>query len=73
MTDALKLVWAEALLFPAGARKILALADDSAAGHFLGSSWMAAALQHLSIEVREVEISAEVRAGIRRAQLRQYR
>ena len=27
MTDALKLIWAESVLFPVGARKILALAD----------------------------------------------
>lgn len=73
MTDALKLVWAEAVLFPGGARKVLALADDSAAGHFLGTSWMAAALLHLDIEVRVVQLSEEVRDRIRRAQVRQYR
>ena len=52
MTDALKPVWAEAVLFPGGAQKILALADEEAAAHFRGASWMSAALVHLGIEVR---------------------
>jgi hypothetical protein len=49
MTDALKLVWAEAVLFPEGARKILLLADPLAAGHFTGAAWMSAALSHLGV------------------------
>lgn len=73
MTDALKLVWAEAVLFPDGARKILALADDRAAAHFRGPSWMAAALIHLGIEVVVVDLPSEVREGIQRAQKRQFR
>lgn len=73
MTDALKLVWAEAVLFPSGARKILAFADEAAAAHFRGASWMAAALVHLGIEVLVVEVPDDVREAIRRAQLRQFR
>lgn len=73
MTDALKLVWAEAVLFPAGARKILALTDVDAAAHFLGATWMAAALAHLRVEVRVVELPQDLRERIRRAQVRQFR
>ena len=73
MTDALKLVWAEAVLFPGGARKILALADGAAAAHFRGASWMAAALVHLGIEVTVVDLPADVREAIRQAQVRQFR
>ena len=71
MTDAFKLVWVERRLFPAGARKIVALADPSAAGHFTGRTWMAAALREFGIEVLVVELSSDVRAGIRAAQVRQ--
>lgn len=59
MTDALKLVWAEAVL--------------EAAAHFLGSSWMARALIHLGIQVIIVELPEETRVAIREAQRRQFR
>jgi hypothetical protein len=49
MADAFKLVWIERRLFPRGARKIVAFADPSAAGHFTGRTWMAAALRELGI------------------------
>jgi len=73
MTEALKLVWAESTFFPDGARKILVLADDAAAAHFRGTSWMAAALLHLGIEVRVVTLPDEIRERIRLAQVRQFR
>jgi hypothetical protein len=73
MTDALKLVWAEAVLFPGGARKILALADEEAATHFRGASWMSVALVHLGIEVKVVMLPDDVRQAVRRAQERQFR
>lgn len=73
MTDALKLVWAEAVLFPEGARKIFALADGHAAAHFLGSAWMARALVHLGIEVVVVELPEATQLAIRDAQKRQFR
>jgi hypothetical protein len=73
MADAFKLVWIERRLFPRGARKIVAFADPSAAGHFTGRTWMAAALRELGIEVLVVELPADIRAGIRAAQARQVR
>ncbi len=73
MTDTLKLVWAESVFFPAGARKILAFADEEAAAHFRRGSWMAAAIAHFGIEVRVVPLPDEQRAQIRTAQERQFR
>jgi methylmalonyl-CoA mutase cobalamin-binding subunit len=73
MADAFKLVWVERRLFPGGARKIVALADPSAAGHFTDRTWMAAALRDLGIEVLVVELPTDIRAGIRAAQARQVR
>ena len=73
MTDALKLLWAEATFYPAGARKILLLSDPAAAAHFRGSSWMAAALRHFAIEVKVVGLPTEHRAAVQRAQGRQFR
>ncbi len=72
MTDALKLLWVERR-FPGGTRKVLALTDTSAASHFTGRTWMAAALRDLGIEVVVVELPADVRAGILAAQTRQFR
>ncbi len=73
MTDALKLVWVEAAFFPAGAQKILLLSDPAAAAHFRGLSWMAAALRNFGIEVHTVELPAEHREAVRRAQDGQFR
>jgi hypothetical protein len=72
MTDALKLVWAEAVILP-GARKVLVLADDAAARHFLSGTWMAAALRHLAIEVEVVPLPDHIAERVRAAQRRQYR
>lgn len=73
VTDALKLLWVDRVLFGGEARKILALADPAAAGHFQGRSWMAAAFRDLGVEVRVVTLPAAVRERIRRAQQRQFR
>lgn len=73
VTDALKLLWVDRVLFGGEARKILALSDPAAAGHFQGRSWMAAAFRDLGVEVRVVTLPAEVRERIRRAQERQFR
>lgn len=73
MSDAIKMLWIEGVLFPAGGRKILALADPVAAGHFLGRTWMATALRDLGLEVIVIELTDEVRAGLLAAQRRQVR
>lgn len=73
MTDALKLVWADSVFFEDRARKVLVLADDAAAAHFRGRSWMAAALTQLGVEVRVVALPEDVRTKIRDAQRRQFR
>ncbi len=73
VTDAFKLVWVDRVLFDGKARKILALSDTAAAGHFQGRSWMAAAFRNLGIEVRVVSIPDSVRGRIRLAQARQFR
>lgn len=74
MVDALRLAWAASDLYPAGnAQKILALADDEAAAHLVGRSWMKAALEHLGVTVRVVKIPDELRERIRDAQRRQFR
>jgi hypothetical protein len=74
MVDALRLAWAASALYPAGdAWKILALADDEAAAHLMGGSWMKAALEHLGVSVRVVKIPDDLRERIRHAQRRQFR
>ena len=73
MTDALKLIWAQSVLFPDGARKILALADPVAAAHFRGTSWMAAALERFDVEVVVLDLPSDVRTAIRDAQVLQFR
>lgn len=74
MVDALRLAWAASTLYPTGdAKKILALADDEAAAHLMGASWMKAALEHLGVTVRVVKIPDELRQRTREAQKRQVR
>jgi acyl carrier protein phosphodiesterase len=73
MTDALKLVWIERCLFPAGARKVLAFADDTAADHFRRQTWMSSALHDLGIEVIVVPLPDDLRSQITTAQTRQFR
>lgn len=73
ITDALKLIWIDRVVFDGRARKILALADAAAAGHFTGRTWMATALMELGVEVRVVPLPDETRAKIRLAQERQFR
>lgn len=73
ITDALKLIWIDRALYEGRARKILALADAAAAGHFIGRTWMATALLDLGVEVHVVQLPEEARERIRRAQERQFR
>lgn len=73
MTDALKLLYARSLLHGDSARMILAFADDAAAAHFRGESWMARALEALGVETVVVDLPAKSRETIRAAQRRQYR
>jgi hypothetical protein len=57
----------------AGMRLMVAFADDLAAKSFLGKSWKAEALRIWGVEVLVVELHGDVRAGIRDAQVRQFR
>ncbi|HVW18629.1 MAG TPA: hypothetical protein VHB30_10320 [Solirubrobacteraceae bacterium] len=57
----------------AGIRLIVAFADELAAKSFLGRSWKAEALRVWGVEVLVVELHGDVRAGIRDAQVRQFR
>jgi hypothetical protein len=54
-------------------RKLLAFADADAARPFQGRSWMGEALRLMGIEVIVVDIPDEIRAGVRAAQIRQFR
>lgn len=75
MSDAAKLAWAAAAFYPRGARKILLFSDPVAAAPWQPSSrsWMAVALVHFDIEVRVVDLPADLRDAVVAAQLRQYR
>jgi hypothetical protein len=73
IADALKLLWLDQTFFGGEARKILALSDAAAAGHFQANTWVALALRDLAIEVIVVPLPEAVRAKIRRAQQRQSR
>jgi hypothetical protein len=72
MADAMKLLFA-ASLAPGHQRLILVLADEGAASHFRGDSWMAQALKAKGIETRVVDLPSDVRERILLAQKRQYR
>jgi hypothetical protein len=75
LTDAFKLVWADAVFFGGAARKILVFSDELAASRFLPGSgaWAAAAVAHFEVEVRVVPLPDELRKAVERAQARQYR
>src|SRR3954447_14137227 len=73
MTDALKLVWADRVFFQGVAEKILALSSRAAAGHFLGETWMARALENLRVSVRVVELPPDLAVRVEEAQKRQAR
>lgn len=72
MADAMKLLFAVSLA-PGHQRLILAFADEGAASHFRGDSWMAQALKAKGIETHVVELPNDVRERILSAQKRQYR
>lgn len=54
-------------------RLIVAFADNLAARSFHGKSWKAEALRIWGVEVLVVALHGDVRAGIRDAQVRQFR
>ncbi|MGE0227633.1 MAG: hypothetical protein AB7I38_13460 [Dehalococcoidia bacterium] len=56
-----------------GCRLLLAFADPRAASHFLGTSWMAAAIKAAGIEIVVVAPPESVRAEVAVAQELQYR
>lgn len=72
MTDAIKLLYISARLV-GPARKILLFADEEAASHFTGESWMANCLREFDVSVMVVEMSPAWREEILTAQRRQYR
>ena len=72
MADAFKLLYLERLISKP-AQKVLLFADEAAARHFRGRSWMARALKAYGIEVQVVELPEEIRAAVRKAQQRQFR
>ena len=72
MTDAIRLLFANAVC-GGNARLILLFADQVAARHFQGNSWMAKCLSQFGIEVRVVDMSPELKAKITIAQDRQFR
>ena len=76
MKDAFKLLYASSLLTRQGfpkPRLMLAFADEDAASHFRGDSWMAHALDAQGIECVVSALPSDVRASVLHAQKRQYR
>jgi hypothetical protein len=74
LSDAFKLSWIGAVLYPRP-RRILCLSDPAAAAPFLPAArtWAARALHDLSIDVIVVTLPDTVRDSILNAQRRQYR
>jgi hypothetical protein len=72
MADAFKLLYV-ANFCPPPVRLVLCFGDRDAAAHFSGRSWMARALEKSGIEVVTVDLPAEVKNLLRRAQQRQFR
>jgi hypothetical protein len=72
MADAMKLLFAASLV-PSHQKLILAFADEGAASHFQGDSWMAQTLKAKSIETHVIQLPSDVREKILLAQKRQYR
>jgi len=72
MADAMKLLYA-AKLMPSPPRLILLFADEAAALHLRGRSWMGKVLKGNGIEIQVVNLPDDVRESIRAAQTRQFR
>lgn len=72
MADAFKLLYASQFV-DGQYRRILLFADQAAAEHFRGSSWMARALAANAIEVEIIDLAPETRILLLQAQQRQYR
>jgi hypothetical protein len=68
----MKLLYAVSLA-PGHQRLILVFADEGAASHFRGESWMTQGLKALGIETHVMPLPAEVRQRVLSAQERQYR
>lgn len=73
LSDVVKMLWVDKTLFGGAARKILAVSDTLAVEHFMGKSWMAAAVRDFGIEIRVVDLPADVRMKIAAAQKKQFR
>ena len=72
LKDAFKLAFLAQLL-PRRPRLILLLSDVAAAKPFGGRSWYAQAIRQLGIGIEVVDLPADIRASLLRAQARQYR
>lgn len=72
MNDAMKLLAARSIV-GLHARAFLLFADEEAAGHFRRNTWHASALTESRVEVKVANLSNELKAEIRAAQVRQYR
>lgn len=72
MTDAVKLLYVSKFM-PSPPRLILLFADEAAAAHLRGKSWMGQMLKGNGIEIEVVTLPADVRDSIRAAQVRQFR
>ncbi len=76
MTDAMKLVYARSLVADGRTPQLkFVFADEEAAAHFrpTSTSWMAAALTAVAVEVVVVKLPDDVRQAVIAAQDRQYR
>ncbi len=69
MTDALKLIYLN-MHIKENSKLYLLFADNEAAAHFKGKTWMA---QCLNIIVEIIELPPELREEVKSAQKRQYR
>jgi hypothetical protein len=70
LTDAIKMLYAEKLLW-GDWRKILLFADDNAAKSFESGTWYAMAMEKFGIEIRVVSFNKETRKIVLDAQNRQ--
>jgi hypothetical protein len=72
MTDAVKLLYA-AKLMGAPPCLILLFADETAAAHLRGRSWMGQMLKGNGVNIEVVALPSDLRESIRAAQVRQFR
>ena len=72
MSDAVKLHWI-AQTFDTTPELILCVSDKEAVQHLFGKSWRGRAIESLGVQIRHVDVAAEVMASVATAQLRQFR